>query len=78
MSYILDALKKSEEERSLGEVPKVASAKAAVPAKTKRSPMPWMIGALLIFNGALLIVYLAGRNGGAPVSVTSEIGRAHV
>jgi len=57
MSYILDALKKSEEERERGAVPKLTTNLGTDPT-TKRRMWPWVIGAALMANAAVLGVFL--------------------
>lgn len=58
MSYILDALKKADQERTLGEVPDLET-----PHWGERRTQPsyrwfWIVVALLLFNAVLLAVYL--------------------
>lgn len=51
MSYILDALKKSEEERHQGQVPNLGSNSALIHnPKRKSSFLPWVIAVLLVVN----------------------------
>ena len=57
MSYILDALKKSEEERERGEVPKLTT-HLITEAGTKRRMWPWVVGVALFANAAVLGVFL--------------------
>ncbi len=62
MSYILDALKKSEAERRLGEVPRPTETHATPGARGRRRLLPWLLGLLLVFNGALVALLLADRH----------------
>lgn len=52
MSYILDALKKSEQERELGRVPTINTVHHILPVKGK-SAWPWIAGVALIVNGVI-------------------------
>jgi general secretion pathway protein B len=61
MSYILDALKKADRERNLGDVPDLEAAHWGVRRPSRASHWPWAVAALLLFNAALL-VYLLGRD----------------
>jgi general secretion pathway protein B len=62
MSYILDALKKSDQERNLGEVPDLETAHWRVRRQARPHLWIWVVAALLVFNGLLLAVML-GRDG---------------
>ncbi len=61
MSYILEALKKADRERNLGDVPDLESKHWGVRKTSYASRWPWMVAALLLFNAAML-VYLLGRD----------------
>jgi general secretion pathway protein B len=61
MSYILEALKKADRERNLGDVPDLEAAHWGVRKPSRASYWPWAVAALLLFNAALL-VYLLGRD----------------
>ena len=61
MSYILDALKKADQERSLGDVPDLEAAHWGERRRKRSWRWVWVLGALLLINGALLFVLL-GRN----------------
>lgn len=54
MSYILEALKKSEQERQLGAVPRP---ELALPAQGRpsRSWWPWLLAAALLLNAGILV-----------------------
>ncbi len=61
MSYILEALKKADQERSRGGVPDISAAHADVmPARDGRRPGLWLIAGLLLVN--LLALYLYQRS----------------
>ena len=58
MSYILEALKKSEQERRRGEVPEINRFDATAPENAyRRSIWPWVVIALVIVNLAVLVVW---------------------
>jgi general secretion pathway protein B len=56
MSYILDALRKSERERSLGAVPDLETVQQERPIM-HASRWPWLVGVLLLFNVAIVIAF---------------------
>lgn len=61
MSYILDALKKSEKERQRGNVPDVLTPQdAAAGQKRKRGLLPYLVLGVLILNAGLLAGWLLG------------------
>ncbi len=56
MSYILDALKKAEQERDLGRVPRLGTVHGNVP---RRAPtLLWLIAGIVLMNAAALIWWL--------------------
>jgi general secretion pathway protein B len=57
MSYILEALRKAERERSLGQVPTLEVA-ATPPAGPSRRLWPWLLAAALLVNAGVLAVWL--------------------
>ena len=61
MSYILDALKKADHERSLGEVPDLEAAHWGERRRKRSYRWVWVVAALLLVNGALLYLLL-GRD----------------
>lgn len=61
MSYILEALKKADRERALGEVPDLESAHWGVRQPQRSWRWLWVVAALLLFNAALL-GYLLSRD----------------
>jgi general secretion pathway protein B len=56
MSYILDALKKAEQERDLGRVPRLETVHDNAPHRTR--VLPWLIVGILLINVAALIWWL--------------------
>lgn len=65
MSFILDALKKSESERQNRSGAEFSSIPASSPAPARR-PWPWLIGALLAINLAVLLGILFRPGTGSP------------
>jgi len=61
MSYILDALKKADQERTLGEVPDLDAAHWGERRQKRSYRWVWVVGALLLINGVLLFM-LIGRD----------------
>lgn len=59
MSYILEALKKSEQERELGLVPGLVTSQELKPARRPR--WVWMVVGVLLINGLLLVGLLVGQ-----------------
>lgn len=58
MSYILDALKKADQERTLGEVPDLEAAHWGERRQKRSYRWVWVVGALLLVNGLLLFMLL--------------------
>jgi len=75
MSYILDALKKADQERDLGEVPDLETAHW----RARRHPRPqlwvWIVGALLVFNGLFIVITLLNRDSGDVLPV-ADVARS--
>lgn len=59
MSYILDALRKSETERQQGKVPDLAQQVQLIhrPKKRRKSPVIWVALALLVNAGVLAVIF---------------------
>jgi general secretion pathway protein B len=77
MSFIIDALKKSEVERQRQSVPGLMDAPSA-PRRTRLPPWAMWLGALLTINILVLVVVLV-RNGvstPAPATVSAPVKRA--
>ena len=70
MSYILDALRKSESERRQGDTPGISATRYRV-EKRKRSIWLPLVGVILVINAALLAFLLLRPSGddGTPVTV---------
>jgi len=71
MSYILDALKKADHDRTLGDVPDLETAHWGERRRRRTYRWVWVVVALLVVNGALLAVLL-GRNDGPGVQLQGE------
>ncbi len=67
MSYILEALRKADQERSAGAVPDLESTHPAARPGQRSFRWVWILVALLVVNGALMVM-LATRDTGTPVS----------
>jgi len=82
MSYILDALKKSEREKTLGQVPTLESV-VSDGAKKQRSGTPWWLNLIVFFvtliavvgilNMAGLINFSSSENSASQQTGTSEV-----
>lgn len=59
MSYILEALKKSERERNLGAIPDLDTIQEQV--ATRSNWWPWLVVALVLLNGAIGIAFFTWR-----------------
>lgn len=68
MSYILEALKKADQERTIGAVPDLESTHEAVRRKRRSFGWLWIVAPLLIVNGALLVVLLTGQDTDVPAA----------
>ena len=73
MSYILEALKKADRERTLGEVPDLEATHWGERHGQRSFRWVWIVAILLLVNGALL-AYLLGRDdapAGSPADVAT-------
>lgn len=69
MSYILDALKKSDQERQQGSTPGLHTPQAApLPERKKRPLWPYILSAALLLNGGILAGWLWVRSAHVPVA----------
>lgn len=59
MSYILEALKKSERERNLGAIPDLDTIQEQVAIRSNW--WPWLVAALVVLNGAVGIAFFTWR-----------------
>ncbi|MGD2137493.1 MAG: general secretion pathway protein GspB [Gammaproteobacteria bacterium] len=75
MSYILEALKKADQERSIGEVPDLEAAHWGVRRRERSYRWLWVVAALLAVNG-ILIAVLLGRDVPESVPVAGNQGAA--
>jgi general secretion pathway protein B len=77
MSYILDALKKSEKERQQGTVPDLMTVQDVIVQKPKKgSLLPYLLLVALLLNGALLAWWLVPWQSKKPGVVTySTVGK---
>ena len=66
MSYILDALKKADQERSLGEVPDLEAAHWGERHRKRSYRWVWIVAALLLVNGVLMYLLLGRDDSMAP------------
>jgi general secretion pathway protein B len=70
MSYILDALKKADQERAAGNVPDLETVHRHEPTVRKHYRWLWILAAIFLFNGVLVALLAtrhdAGVGGGAP------------
>lgn len=72
MSYILEALKKSEQERHIGHVPDLTMAQEPPPT-TRAARWPWVLSAALLANAAI-IGLVVWRPWQAPAPAALEAG----
>jgi len=74
MSYILDALKKSEKERQRGSVPDILTLQKAVHGqKRKRRLLPSLVLGVLILSAGLLTGWLIGSLKKPLATVPSDV-----
>ena len=73
MSYILDALKKSERERKRGNIPDLSNTPEPPTQKPKkRSMLPYLIGIVLLINAGLLVWWLVPREDQKHITVAES------
>ncbi|MDQ2696405.1 MAG: general secretion pathway protein GspB [Pseudomonadota bacterium] len=73
MSYILEALRKAEQERRLGQVPQLAAV-PALSAPARRSPWPWWLALIVSVNAAVVAALLHSRpEPAAPVAPPAAV-----
>jgi len=74
MSYILEALKKVDQERDIGAVPDLATPQEAKRPQTRSYRWPWIIVTLLSVNAALVVMLLNDKDAeDAEVPVTAQV-----
>ena len=78
MSYILEALKKSEQSRGHGTAPGIQTVHSSSlnyrPAA--RSIWPWILIAAVLLNLAVLLYFVLHKNTGAPISTPAPVEQA--
>lgn len=73
MSFILDALKKSEKKRETAEVPNLHTVHGEGPSPKKRRPLwPYLLIAVLLLNAGVLIWYVFFRDEPQVAAVMTE------
>ena len=77
MSYILDALKKTEQERQRGATPSINSQHRKGPPRSPKRPAWWyLLIAVLLFNAGILVWWLkpwqAGKDQGRQLAETER------
>lgn len=74
MSYILDALRKSETERRQGKVPDLGQQVQLIhrPKKRRKSPVVWVALALLVNAGVLAVVFWPERPSDAVIASAAQ------
>ncbi|WP_089729389.1 general secretion pathway protein GspB [Candidatus Thiosymbion oneisti] len=71
MSYILEALKKSQHERELGQAPTLVPPN--FPSEEKRArPNLWILVALILATSAVVIALYSALRGGPPVATVAQ------
>jgi len=75
MSYILEALKKADQERGIGSVPNLATPHESERPQTRSYRWIWLVAVLLIANVVLLGILLQGRDADAPATVQAPVER---
>jgi general secretion pathway protein B len=82
MSYILDALKKADQERAAGNVPDLETVHRHQPPVRKHYRWLWILAALFIFNGVLVALlatrHEAGLGGDTPGHLLTPDDRGSV
>ena len=75
MSYILEALKKADQERTLGSVPDLDTPHWGVRRSVRNYRWIWGVAALLLVINGVLLAYLLGRGTGSdePQAIASSI-----
>lgn len=73
MSYILEALKKSQKDRDLGKIPDLTTEPYTEPAESRSGVKLWLIGSVIIALMALLIALYGVFKRQPPASAAIEI-----
>lgn len=77
MSYILEALRKAERERSLGQVPSIDHAASSQPGEPRRV-WPWLLATALLVNAGVLAFWLMKETGPAGPQPLPKVPEAAV
>jgi len=72
MSYILEALKKADQERDVGTVPKITTPQEVKHSRDHSYRWLWVTVALLVVNVVLAVLLLKDRGAEAPVTVQAQ------
>ncbi|MFT5452183.1 MAG: hypothetical protein ACI9N9_001671, partial [Enterobacterales bacterium] len=82
MSYILEALRKSEQERNPTEVPNLKTHHPMIHKEEKSKTVYWVFGiALLLINGFLLAYIFFGNqkeSGNSELARTEQVENSHI
>ncbi len=77
MSYILEALKKADQERTLGSIPDLETPHWGARRPARNYRWIWIVAALLLVNGALLVVILGrGTDDATPPAIAPSVHSA--
>ena len=75
MSYILDALKKADRERTLGKVPDLETVDWPARQQSRSQLWLWVLGALLVINGLFISLAVLDRTNTESLS-QADVGQA--
>ena len=75
MSYILEALKKADQEHDIGAVPDLATSHEAERPQPRSYRWPWIIVTLLSINAVLVVMLLKDRDAEVPVTAQVPLER---
>jgi len=75
MSYILEALKKADQEHDIGAVPDLATPHEVEHPQPRSYRWPWIIVTLLSVNAALVVMLLKDRDAEVPVTAQVPLER---
>jgi len=75
MSYILEALKKADQERGMGAVPSLATPQEIEHPRARSRRWPWVVVTLLLVNAVLIAMLLRDEDAEAPVAVEAPLER---
>jgi general secretion pathway protein B len=78
MSYILEALKKADQERDIGAVPDLATSHEAKHPQPRSYRWPWIIAALLSVNVVLVVMLLKDKDAEVPVQAQVPLEQTSV